>query len=153
MLMRLILLFVTVPLLELYLLVRIGEWIGLLPTIALVLFTGALGATLARAQGLATWGRFQAAMAQGRLPGAELVEGILILVAGAVLLTPGVLTDVLGFLLLVPALRRRVVVHLAGRLRARVVIHGGPSGPADPRGPASRSEDEEVLDAEYEVRE
>lgn len=149
---RLILLFVAVPLVELYLLVRIGETIGLGPTILLVLLTGALGATLARAQGLATWNRFQRSMSEGRLPGRELLEGILILVAAAVLLTPGILTDAIGFLLLAPPLRRWLVGKLARRMEARIVVaHSGASasGPRpgdDPRPPG------DTIDADYEVR-
>ena len=109
-------LFVIVPLVELALLIGLGGRVGVLPTVALVVVTGIAGASLARAQGLATLRRFQEAMAGGRLPHRELVEGILILIAGAVLLTPGLLTDVAGFTLLVPPIRRR----LAGRLEAAV---------------------------------
>lgn len=108
MLARLALLFVTVPLAELALLVWVGRRMGLLPTVALVVVTGIAGAALARWQGLATLGRFRAALDAGRLPHRELVDGVLILVAGAVLLTPGLLTDVAGFLLLVPPARRFV---------------------------------------------
>jgi UPF0716 protein FxsA len=144
---RLLVLFVTVPLLELYLLVRIGEAIGLGPTIGLVLVTGALGASLARAQGLATWARFQRTLAAGGLPAQELVEGLLILVAGAVLLTPGVLTDAVGFLLLVPRVRRRLVERLEERLRGRVDLQ---ARAAQERGRDSAGDD--AIDAEYEVR-
>ncbi len=151
---RLILLFTTVPLLELALLLWIGSRVGVAPTIALILLTGALGATLARHQGLATWRRFDAALAAGRLPGRELAEGLLILVAGAVLLTPGVLTDAAGFLILVPAVRRRLVDRVVRGARRRMVVVGPAGrrtdGPARPR--SARSDDEgEVLDAEFEV--
>lgn len=108
MLARLALLFVTVPLAELALLVWVGRRMGLVPTVALVVATGLAGAALARWQGLATLARFRAALDAGRLPHGELVDGTLILVAGAVLLTPGLLTDVAGFLLLVPPVRRLV---------------------------------------------
>ncbi len=119
---RLLLLFTTVPLVELALLLWIGARIGVGPTIALILVTGVAGASLARHQGLATWRRFQAALAAGRLPGDELLEGLLILVAGALLLTPGVLTDAVGFLLLVPPARRRIVRLAEVRLRGRVTV-------------------------------
>lgn len=125
MLARLVLLFVTLPLLELALLVWIGEHVGILPTVVLVVGTGVLGATLARLQGLRTLQRFQQAMGAGRLPHREILEGILILIAAAVLLTPGLITDLTGFLLLVPAVRRRVVRWLARRLRERL----GPTAP------------------------
>ena len=118
MLARLALLFVTVPLAELALLVWVGRQVGLLPTVVLVVVTGIAGAALARWQGLATLARFRAALDAGQLPHRELVDGVLILVAGAVLLTPGLLTDLAGFLLLVPPVRRRVrerVVAAIGR--------------------------------------
>lgn len=108
MLARLALLFVTVPLAELALLVWLGSRVGLVPTVALVVVTGIAGAALARWQGLATLARFRAALDAGRLPHRELVDGVLILVAGALLLTPGLLTDLTGFLLLAPPVRRRV---------------------------------------------
>lgn len=145
---RLLLLFTTVPLVELALLLWIGGRIGVLPTIALILVTGAAGAALARHQGLATWRRFQQALAAGRLPGSELVEGLLILVAGALLLTPGVLTDAVGFLLLVPPARRWIVRRTEVRLRARVVIGGGRPGAGAP--PRAGGEPE-VIDADFDV--
>lgn len=115
---RLAFLFVAIPLIELVLLVWIGRRMGLVPTVLLVVATGVLGATLARRQGLTALRDFRTALDSGQLPHRELVGGVLILVAGAVLLTPGLLTDVAGFLLLVPAVRRRVrdrVVKAIGR--------------------------------------
>lgn len=108
MLARLALVLVTVPLVELTLLVWIGGRIGFLPTVALVFLTGILGAALARHQGIATLARFRAALDARRLPHRELVDGVLILAAAVLLVTPGVLTDTAGFLLLIPPLRRRV---------------------------------------------
>ncbi len=145
---RLLLLFTTVPLVELALLLWIGARIGVLPTVALILLTGVAGAGLARHQGLATWRRFQRALADGRLPGREVLEGFLILVAGAVLLTPGVLTDVAGFLLLVPPARRWIVRRAEARLQTRVMVAGTRPGPGAPgRVPAEG----EVIDAEFEI--
>jgi UPF0716 protein FxsA len=103
---RLALLFVLVPLLELLLLIQMGRLVGLLPTIALVVFTGALGAALARSQGLRVAREAQREMAAGRVPGRALLDGLAVLVGGALLLTPGLLTDLFGFALLVPATRR-----------------------------------------------
>jgi len=128
MLARLALLFVLVPLLELALLVWIGERVGLLPTVALVVVTGILGAALARRQGLAAWRRFRAALAAGRPPHREIVEGLLVLVAGAVLLTPGLLTDAAGFLLMVPAVRRRAARWIGRRVTGRLVVVGSGAG-------------------------
>ena len=106
---RLLLLFTIVPLVELFLLVKLGTVAGVGPTVALVIFTGVLGAWLARQQGLGVLRRLGEDLAEGRLPADALVDGLLILIAGAVLLTPGLVTDALGFLLLVP--RGRAVVR------------------------------------------
>lgn len=114
---RLALLFVVVPLLELALLVQMGQWVGLWPTLILVFGTGVVGAALARSQGLRTLGAVQSEMAQGRLPGGALLDGLAVLVGGAFLLTPGLLTDVAGFTLLIPTTRRLVRGVVARRLQ------------------------------------
>ncbi len=102
----LLILFIGLPLAELALLIKIGQLHGIGLTVALVVVTGITGASLARWQGFKILQRIRAELAQGRMPAPELLDGLLILVAGAVLLTPGLITDVLGFLLLVPASRR-----------------------------------------------
>ena len=102
MFLRLLLLFTVVPLVELFLLVKLGTVIGIGPTVLVVIGTGVLGASLARWQGLGVLRRVSEDLAQGRLPADALIDGLLILIAGAVLLTPGLITDALGFLLLVP---------------------------------------------------
>lgn len=121
---RLLVLFTVVPIVELLLLVELGRHVGLAPTLALVLGTGILGAALARWQGLATLRRIQADMEAGRVPTGPLVDGLLILVAGAVLLTPGLLTDLLGFALLVPAIRQLVRRRLSRAFRTRMQRDG-----------------------------
>ncbi|MCP3962896.1 MAG: FxsA family protein [bacterium] len=122
---RLLLLFTIVPLVELALLVQIGDQVGLLATIALVVLTGAIGAWLARSQGLRALGRLQDELGQGRMPTEALLDGLMIFIAGAVLLTPGLLTDLFGFFLLVPAGRRTVRGIVSARLRRRFEP-GGP---------------------------
>jgi len=102
----LFLVFLVVPLVEIYLLIKVGGLIGALPTVFLVVFTAVLGAFLLRMQGLSTLARVQAALARGELPAMEILEGAVLLVAGALLLTPGFFTDTLGFLALVPNIRR-----------------------------------------------
>ena len=109
---RLLLLFILVPIVELGLLLHLGRWMGTLPTLGLIIATGALGAYLARRQGLGVIREAQAEMAAGRLPAGQLVEGLLIFVAGAVLMTPGVLTDAFGFFCLIPAGRRLLKAQL-----------------------------------------
>jgi UPF0716 protein FxsA len=134
----LVIAFILVPLAELAVLIAVGDWIGLLPTLILLLVVSVAGAWLAKREGLAAWARFQRAMAEGRMPTVEVADGAMILLAGALLLTPGFLTDVAGVLLLLPptrAMARRLAPRLAERrLRRRggrrVVVDGTsrPSG-------------------------
>ena len=102
----------TVPFIEIYLLLQVGGLIGAFPTIFLVVFTAMLGAWLLKRQGLATFQRFQASLAKGEMPAYEMIEGPIILLGGALLLTPGFLTDILGFACLVPALRQRIAQYI-----------------------------------------
>lgn len=109
----LLLLFLTVPVIEIVLLIRVGGLVGVLPTVLLVVSTAVLGVFLLRHQGLSVLQRLQQQLNSGRSPAAEILEAAALLVAGALLLTPGFFTDALGFLLLVPALRRLLVRELA----------------------------------------
>jgi UPF0716 protein FxsA len=105
MLIRLFILFTIVPIIELYLLIKVGSLIGAIPTVALVLFISLAGAWLVRAQGFAIIRRIQSELAQGRLPAGELLDGAMVLVGGVLLLTPGFFTDFLGLWFLIPATR------------------------------------------------
>jgi len=105
----LFLLFLLIPLVEIYFLIKVGSIIGAIPTVALVVFTALLGAMLLRFQGMATLQRTRSAMAQGQLPAMEMFEGVLLVFSGALLLTPGFVTDTIGFLFLVPAFRKIVI--------------------------------------------
>lgn len=120
MLARLIAVFVLLPMVELALLIQIGEWIGLGPTLLLVIGTGVLGGMLARRQGLRAWLAIQNELRDGRIPGGALVDGLLILIGGILLLTPGVLTDLFGLSLLVPFSRQRLKRALARRFERAV---------------------------------
>jgi UPF0716 protein FxsA len=122
MFLRLLLLFTLVPLVELYLLIEIGGAIGVAPTIAIVIVTGVIGAALARWQGLGVLRRLQDDLAAGRSPTDALIDGLLIFVAGAVLLTPGLITDALGFLLLVPAGRAAVRKLVSAAVARNLVV-------------------------------
>ena len=117
----LFLLFLLVPLIEIYFLIQVGSVIGAIPTIALVVFTGLLGAMLLRFQGLATLQRTRMTMAQGQLPAMEMMEGVLLLFSGALLLTPGFVTDAIGFAFLIPPLRRAVILWFISKIK---VIEG-----------------------------
>ena len=121
MFLRLLLLFTIVPLVELFLLVKLGTVIGIGATVLIVICTGVLGAWLARWQGLGVLRRLSEDLAKGRLPADALIDGLLILIAGAVLLTPGLITDALGFLLLVPQGRAVVRKVVAARIEKRTV--------------------------------
>ena len=117
---KLLLLFIVVPALELAILIQIGTYLGTLPTLALIVVTGVIGAHLARLQGLSVLTRAQEQMDRGELPAGSLADGVMILVAGALLITPGILTDLLGFALLVPKVRRVVKGYVLARVRKAV---------------------------------
>ncbi len=135
----LVVLFILLPIAEIYVIVKVGEAIGILPTLALLILDGFLGAALARSQGRAAWLRFNQALAEGRVPAREVFDGAMIIVGGAFLLAPGFITDVIGLLLLLPptrALFRGLVSRMARRRVAvapRIIFFGGgPRGPAPP---------------------
>jgi UPF0716 protein FxsA len=122
---KLLLLFIVVPIVELILLIQLGGLIGTLATIGLIVVTGALGASLARWQGLSVLRQIQSEVAGGRLPAGSLVDGVIILMAAALLVTPGLLTDVFGFLCLVPGFRGVVKRMLRKRLERAVTDGAG----------------------------
>lgn len=117
---RLLLLFIAVPVVELFLLIEIGRRVGTVTTVAIILATGIVGASLARRQGISGLARLRADLEAGRFPADPIVDGVLILVAAAVLITPGLLTDLVGFLCLVPACRRLVKRYLRGTFERAV---------------------------------
>ncbi len=105
---RLIFLFTALPLIEIYLLIKVGAAIGGLKTALLVVGTGVVGALLARKEGLTVWRSLKGKLRDGQLPAEELIDGVILLLSGAFLLTPGIVTDVVGLAGLVPFFRRRV---------------------------------------------
>ena len=117
---RLATLFILVPLVELYLLIQVGSLVGVEITIGIVVVTGLVGAWLARFQGLKVLNEVRASLSVGEMPADALIDGLLILVAGAVLLTPGLLTDALGFGLLIPRGRRIVRSLVRRRLPSQI---------------------------------
>src|SRR3954471_7267752 len=109
----LVLLFIVVPLVELYVIIQVGQAIGVWWTIGLLLADSILGSILMRSQGRAAWRRFQLALAEGRAPAREVLDGVLVIFGGAFLLTPGFVTDIAGAVLLLPPTRavlRRVLI-------------------------------------------
>jgi UPF0716 protein FxsA len=120
----LVLIFILVPIAELYVIIKVGEAIGLVPTLALLVADALLGSMLLRQQGRAAWVRFNRALAENRLPHKEVFDGVLIIMGGALLLTPGFLTDVVGLILLIPP-TRAAVRALAARRVSRRMARGG----------------------------
>ncbi len=108
----LFLLFLLIPILEIFILIQVGGLIGAIPTILAIIGTAVLGAILLRQQGLSTFRRVQSSISQGEIPAIEMMEGVILLITGALLLTPGFFTDILGFLGLVPQLRRVFIVKV-----------------------------------------
>ncbi len=123
----LILLFIVVPLVELYVIIQVGQAIGALPTIGLLLLDSLLGSWLLRSQGRTVWRRFREALAAGRPPARETVDGALVIVGGALMLAPGFITDALGVLLLLPPTR---AIVRRGLLRNALARMFGPLGTA-----------------------
>jgi UPF0716 protein FxsA len=132
----LVLIFIVLPIAELFVIIKVGEAIGVLPTIALLILDSFLGAALLRSQGRAAWRRFNDALAAGRIPAREVFDGAMIILGGAFLLTPGFITDVIGLVLLIPATRalfRRSVSGMASR-RVPINVQGFRHGYGRARG-------------------
>ena len=128
--------FLIVPFVELFVLIQVGQVVGVWWTILLVLAVSVAGSWLVKREGWAAWRRITARVQTGEVPGADLVDGGLILLAGALMLTPGFVTDVVALLLLFPASRAVVRRVALKKLVAKASIAGrGPRGPAGPAGP------------------
>ncbi len=128
----LVLVFLAVPLAELYVILQVGDAIGAVWTIVLLAADSLIGTLLLRTQGRAVWRRFNAALAEGRMPHREVMDGVLVIFGGAFLITPGFLTDIVGVLLLLPPTRALIRRAVVARLGRRVVI--GAPGARRPAG-------------------
>ena len=148
-----LLLFIAMPVIEIAVFIQAGDLIGLWPTLGVVIVTGVAGTILLRTQGYGVVGRIRARMEEGQPPLFEMFEGLCIFAAGLLLLTPGFVTDSIGFLLFLPPLRRLIAVSIASRVKVHVHAsagagpgqgrHGGPRRGPDGGGP--------VIDGEYET--
>jgi len=149
----LVILFIVVPIAELYVIIQVGQQIGLWPTLALLLADAILGSMLLRHQGRSAWRRFNEALATGKFPGKEVADGALIIVGGTLLLTPGFLTDIVGLILLIPPTRALVRSGLRRFAIGRVTVFGfpgggrggfgsSPGGPFGPGGPSGGPDDQ-----------
>jgi UPF0716 protein FxsA len=124
----LVLVFIVVPIAELYVIIQVGEWIGVVPTLLLLLLDAVVGSWLLKHEGRSAWRRFNQALGEGRLPGKEVADGFLVILGGALLIAPGFITDIFGILLLVPptrALARRILRRWT---IGRVAVVGFPGG-------------------------
>lgn len=126
MLARLFLLFTIVPFIELFLLMQVGDLVGFWPTVAMILLTGITGAWLAKREGLRVLREYQQALAEMRMPEEGLTSALLVLVGGALMVAPGVLTDVTGILLMIPPVRRVVARWVEAYVKKHFL--GGPGG-------------------------
>ncbi len=140
--------FIGVPLVEIALFIQVGGWIGLVPTLVVVVATAVAGTALLRAQGLSTLRRAQASLDRGAFPAEALFDGLCLLVAGALLLTPGFATDVSGLLLFMPSVRLWLRRRLLTRLAASGHIHVAGFGARTDQGPAAG--EGAVIDGDYE---
>ena len=146
---KLLVLFTVVPLLEVWLLVTLGTYLGFWPTIAVVLVTGLIGAALAKHEGLKVWSEWRDGLASGALPEEGITGGLLVLVGGVLLVTPGVLTDVTGLLLLIPQSRRFIAKHVRRYFEKKMAA--GESGfqyRVHVAGGSMRSRDPNVIDTD-----
>ena len=138
----LLFLFIVIPTAELVLLMMLGVRIGWMPTLGLIVFTGILGATLARQQGLSILRKIQTEMQNGRPPALEMVEGAMVVIGGMVLLTPGIITDGLGFALLVPGIRRFIANKIQKHFTESFTTGKGFASSSS----RSRKKDDDVID-------
>lgn len=157
-------LFIGVPIAEIALFIAVGEQIGILATIGIVILTAIAGTALVRQQGFSTLQKARAEMDQNRLPADQMAEGLAILVAGVLLLTPGFLTDAMGFALLIPPVRRAIIAFVGKSMAARFTVvdmhedirggtvhgsmHRGPSHSGPSHSGRSPGRGDDVIDAE-----
>lgn len=145
-----LLVLIGVPIVEIAVFIQVGGWIGLWPTIATVVLTALVGTALLRQQGFATLMKVRESLAAGRLPMAEVFDGVCLLVAGALLLTPGFVTDAIGLLLFVPQLRAAVRQRLAAYLLSSGRVHTVSESPPPRRDPHRPPGGPTVIEGEYE---
>jgi UPF0716 protein FxsA len=149
-LLPLVLLFIVVPIVEIYVIIQVGQAIGALWTIALLVADSIIGAMLMRAQGRSAWRRFNEAIAAGRIPAREVVDGALVIFGGALLLTPGFVTDIFGAAFLLPPTRAVIRPLLIRRFAGRFIV--AVPGSARPRGQQPQGGDVDSTATEVDPR-
>jgi len=149
---KLFILFTIIPVLELWLLIEIGGVIGFFPTVMVVIITGISGAWLAKMEGISVLTKIQKSMSQGVIPKTELVNGLLVFVGGAMLLTPGFITDITGLLMIFPPTRAIFSTVLISYFERKIkdgTVHFYHSGQTENK---TRIDDESVIDADFEEK-
>ena len=154
----LFILFIIIPIIEMVILIQVGGLIGAIPTVGLVMLTAVIGVTLLRQQGFDTLARLQSRLADGEIPGAELLEGAMLLIGGALLLTPGFFTDGIGFICLIPMFRRPIAQALirqgilsgAGFFQHQSQFHTyHQSGGSESASESHRDDQKRIIDGEF----
>ncbi|WP_223670213.1 FxsA family protein [Kangiella shandongensis] len=148
-----LIIFILLAIAEVYVLIGVGGVIGVAPTIGLILLTGVIGVSMLKKQGFSVFTRLQEKMQQGQPPAQEMVEGILLIIAGAFLVTPGFVTDTLGFLWLIPQTREYFAKLLINKGMFKVQAMGSGdfhAGTRDPFGHSQTPQDDNTIDGEYE---
>ncbi len=145
--MWLLIVFLSVPIIEIALFIQVGGLIGLWPTLAIVIVTAIAGTSLVRSQGRLALGQLQSSFQRLDDPSEPLAHGAMILISGVLLVTPGFFTDAVGFLLLVPQVRTAVFRFVSARVKMQSFQMGGQMGPMHPRGPAGSGP---IIDGEFE---
>ncbi|MDP2559573.1 FxsA family protein [Psychrobium sp. 1_MG-2023] len=151
MLFALFLIFVIVPIIEISILIQVGEQLGVMTTIALVILTAAVGASLVRSQGLQTLMSAQQKIQQGQQPGQEVIEGVMLAIAGVLLVTPGFVTDIFGLLVLTPVTRKLFANYLLSKMIVKGMSGGGFHGQSPFQGGFGHppQQDGDIIDGEY----
>ncbi|ABM02684.1 FxsA cytoplasmic membrane protein [Psychromonas ingrahamii 37] len=151
---KLFLTMVSVSLLEIYVLIKVGGFLGAWPTVALVVVTAFVGSALVRSQGLQVLREFQQRIAQGELPGQQLIEGFMLLVTGVLLVTPGFVTDFLGLLILQPSIRSRVAKYILDNVQINSAMSGGfsqsSSGSTSGDNFKNKKSNDNIIEGEFE---
>jgi UPF0716 protein FxsA len=142
-----LLLFILVPIIEIWLMIDIGSVIGAGWTVLAIISTAIIGASLVRYQGIGIYSRLNQTIQRGEIPAMEMIEGLTLLISGALLLTPGFITDALGFLILIPPLRRWFALNMLKRF---FIVPGAPGKPG--QGPDEHDKSIEVTTIEGEYR-
>ena len=148
---RLLILFLTIPILELFVFLLVGQRIGIPMTLAIIIFTAVLGSYLTKSQGLKAIAKYQESIAQGRLPHEAIIESLLILIAGALLITPGFLTDSIGFALLVPSVWAYIRGRMEKSLKERINLTGQGLNTPGREGAGAKGRGPQVITIEAEV--